>query len=201
MTSHYLDCRLTVQREDYNFMFARLYKVAHSLIGKNPDANIGLSFPEYNNGRLGEILRFFANEETLKQVKNSESLGVLQDCQIIKIADIHKTPNICSHVCFYRYRLTERLTPRYQKKRAKLFKAHLRKSGINDVNEEDAQKRLEEFKVKVNEQQQYIQFTSSSNGFDYSLSIQKSDFIEKREGKYNSFGLSYKNGATVPFGF
>ena len=201
MTSHYLDCRLTVEADDYNFMFARLYKVAHGIIGKNTAKNIGLSFPEYDEGRLGDILRFFADENTLNTVKQNEGLGVLKDCQIIRISDIKKTPEKYQSVCFYRNRLNERLSAKNQSKRYKALKQHIEKKG-DTFNIEDKQQRLERLQQQVNNNAQYIQFQSSSNSFNYSLRINKSASRERQEGLYNSYGLSRKdNGTTVPFGF
>lgn len=182
-------------------MFARLYKVAHGIIGKNIARNIGLSFPEYDDGRLGETLRFFADENTLESVKQSEGLGVLKDCQIIQISGIKKTPEKYQSVCFYRNRLNERLSAKNQNKRHKKLKQHIEKKG-GVFNGEDKQQRLERLQQQVNNNAQYIQFQSNSNGFNYSLSINKSAIKERQEGLYNSYGLSRKdNGATVPFGF
>ena len=201
MTSHYLDCRLTVEPDDYNFMFARLYKVAHGVIGKNSARNIGLSFPEYDDGRLGEIVRFFADEQTLNSVKQKEGLSVLQDCRIIRICDIKKTPEKYQSVCFYRNRLNERLSTKNKSKRHKALKQHIEKKGLV-FNSGDEQQRLEKLQQQVNSNAQYIRFQSGSNSFPYSLSINKSASRERQEGTYNSHGLSSKdNGATVPFGF
>jgi CRISPR-associated endoribonuclease Cas6/Csy4 subtype I-F len=201
MTSHHFDCRLTVEPDDYNFMFARLYKVAHGIIGNNAARNIGLSFPEYDDGRLGEILRFFADEQTLISVKQNEGLSVLQDCRIIEVSGIKKTPENYQSVCFYRNRLNERLSSKNQSKRYKALKQHIEKKGLV-FNNEDKPQRLERLQQQVNGNAQYIRFQSGSNSFNYSLSINKSANGERREGTYNSYGLSSKdNGATVPFGF
>jgi CRISPR-associated endoribonuclease Cas6/Csy4 subtype I-F len=201
MTSHYLDCRLTVEPEDYNFMFARLYKVAHGIIGNNSARNIGLSFPEYNDGRLGETLRFFADENTLNSVKQNFGLTVLQGCQIIRIGDIKPTPEQHQSVCFYRNRLNERLSAKNQSKRYQSLKRHIEKKG-EVFNIEDTQQRLEKLHQQVNSNTHYIRFQSGSNSCNYSLSINKSANRESKEGTYNSFGLTSKdNGTTVPFGF
>ncbi len=201
MTSHYLDCRLTVEPDDYNFMFARLYKVAHGIIGKNSARNIGLSFPEYDDGRLGETLRFFADENTLSSIKQNEGLSVLQDCQIIRISDIKQTPEKYQSVCFYRNRLNERLSGKNQTKRYKILKAHIEKKG-EIFRMEDKPLRRERLQQQVNGNAQYIRFQSRSNSFNYSLSINKSASRETQKGSYNSYGLSNKdNGITVPFGF
>jgi CRISPR-associated endoribonuclease Cas6/Csy4 subtype I-F len=201
MTSHYLDCRLTVTAEDTHFMFARLYKVAHGIIGKNSAQNIGLSFPEYDEGRLGEILRFFADEKTLINVRKNEGLAVLQDCEIIRIGDIKKTPETYQSVCFYRNRLSERLSTKNQSKRYQSLKRHIEKKG-GVFNGEDKSLRLERLQQQVNNNAQYIQFTSHSTGFNYSLSIIKSNSKENRNGLYNTYGLGKKaDGTTVPFGF
>ncbi|MGR9012859.1 MAG: type I-F CRISPR-associated endoribonuclease Cas6/Csy4 [Gammaproteobacteria bacterium] len=201
MTSHYLDCRLTVEPDDYSFMFARLYKVAHGIIGNNSARNIGLSFPEYDDGRLGEILRFFADEKTLNSVKQNIGLIVLQDCQIIRISDIKQTPEQHQSVCFYRNRLNERLSAKNQSKRYQSLKRHIESKG-EVFNIEGRQQRQEKLQQQANSKAQYIQLQSSSNNFNYSLRINKSESVERKEGPYNSYGLGGKDiGTTVPFGF
>jgi CRISPR-associated endonuclease Csy4 len=175
--------------------WSKLYAQLHLAFVEQKDAKeqivYGVSFPEYKivetNGKiialLGAKLRIFANSmQELEQLNLYKWLERLTDFVHIKSAK--QVENVTQYLTVSRYRPQASI--------GKLARRYANKHG---VSLDDALKRLEGFKQKL-EPYPYVQLKSLSENCHFSLCINQKVAAQQNTGNFSTYGLS--STSTVP---
>lgn len=177
------------------FIWRKLYTQIHLAFVEQKDANeqipYGVSFPEYKTIEakdkqimlLGSKLRMFADSaQALEQLNLDKWLERLTD--YVHVKSPKQVESITYYLTVSRYRpqaSADNLARRYARR--------------HDVSIENALKRLEGFKQKL-EPYPYIQMKSLSGSREFSLCIKQQQVEKQNFGKFSTYGLSATN--TVP---
>ncbi|MDP3743611.1 MAG: type I-F CRISPR-associated endoribonuclease Cas6/Csy4 [Methylotenera sp.] len=179
----------------FSVAWSKLFTQLHLAFVEQKDANeqipYGVSFPEYKSvevkGKqimlLGSKLRVFANSaDELEKLNLDKWLERFTDYVHIKSAK--QVDHITHFLTVNRYRpqaSAENLARRY--------------ASRHNVSVEDALKRLEGFKQKL-EPYPYIQLKSLSGAREFSLCVKQTTVEQSKAGKFSTYGLSATS--TVP---
>lgn len=177
------------------FIWSKLYTQLHLAFVEQKDANeqvpYGVSFPEYKSTQmkdkqimlLGSKLRVFANSaDELQKLDLDKWLARLTD--YVHVKSPKRVENVTHYLTVNRYRP--------QASAENLARRYARRHG---VSLEDALKRLEGFKQKL-EPFPYIQLKSLSGAREFSLCIKQTTKAQPNIGKFSTYGLS--TTSTVP---
>jgi len=177
------------------FIWSKLYTQLHLAFVEQKDANeqipYGVSFPEYKSTQmkdkqimlLGSKLRVFANSaDELQKLDLDKWLERLTD--YVHVKSPKQVENVTQYLTVNRYRP--------QASAENLARRYARRHG---VSLEDALKRLEGFKQKL-EPFPYIQIKSLSGAREFSLCIKQTKTTQPNIGKFSTYGLSARS--TVP---
>lgn len=165
-----------VQREVYT-------KLHHLFVSIN-NAQIGISFPDYNI-KLGRRIRLHGENTNLQQVDQMDWLGedMSKSCEVSKIRQIP------SHV---NYRTISRIRPNMSKSKMRRLK---RRGSITDKEVENAYKAKMFSNGLTNP---YLDLKSGSTKKIYRLFFNFGPLLDHPiEGRFDCYGLS--NNATIPW--
>lgn len=206
MYSHYLEITLKNNdkvRPDY-FAGDLLQQLHH--FNQRPSQKLAISFPEIDeeSNRIGKVFRIFGIPETLKRFLNQRGVKPLignEHCYWTSPKSIPES--IVGHVSYIRDRSHEKVTPSAIR-RAEERAIRRAMAGKNKrlTCAEDA-KALREKVVAHRETiekkpRTSIPMTSASTGQPFLIQIRSAPSSQKREGAFNSYGLSDKEGITLP---
>jgi CRISPR-associated endonuclease Csy4 len=194
--SYYIELTLIKDSEiSPYFIWSKLYTQLHLAFVEQKDANeqipYGVSFPEYKSieakGKkimlLGTKIRVFSNSlEELQMLNLDKWLERLTD--YVHIKSVKPVENVTQYLTVNRYR-----------PKASAGNLARRYASRHNVSVEDALKRLEGFKQKL-EPYPYIQMKSLSGEREFSLCINQQVVEQQNLGKFSTYGLSANS--TVP---
>lgn len=194
--NYYLEITLINDKEfGFSRLWTAVYTQLHLAFVEQKDANeqipYGVSFPEYktveNKGKrvmlLGSKLRVFANSvDELQKLDLDKWLARLSD--YVHVKSPKQVESVTQYLTVNRYRP--------QASAENLARRYARRHG---VSLEDALKRLEGFKQKL-EPFPYIQLKSLSGAREFSLCIKQTTTAQPNIGKFSTYGLSATS--TVP---
>ncbi|MFA6039956.1 MAG: type I-F CRISPR-associated endoribonuclease Cas6/Csy4 [Methylophilus sp.] len=179
----------------FSVAWSKLYTQLHLAFVEQKDANeqisYGVSFPEYKSieakGKkimlLGTKIRVFANStDELQMLDLDKWLERLTD--YVHIKSVKPVENVTQYLTVNRYR-----------PQASAGNLARRYASRHNVSVEDALKRLEGFKQKL-EPYPYIQMKSLSGEREFSLCINQQVVEQQNLGKFSTYGLSATS--TVP---
>ena len=151
-------------------------------INKRQEGCLGLSFPEFSDESLGNVIRVIGyNKNELLQFKRHPLIQLLSKNQTVEISSILECPAGDSELRFIRDRRHDRRTI-----------GHWTNLGLSEREAEERIAMLDAIEDPLH----YIWIRSKS-GHLFKIYIRKEMSAQRHDGCFNSYGLS-SNGVTVP---
>ena len=166
-----------------SFLWGKVFQQVHIAMADKLDekgrSEIGVSFPQYcdKKRKLGDKLRLFAEEQTsLEELNITKWLNRLSD--YVHITSIRSVPKkILGHICYKRERT-----------KSSLERIVRRKAKREGTSEEEARKKLGDFKEKYS-CSPFINMYSVGTGQKFKLFILKEKIDDALTGTFGSYGL------------
>ena len=151
-------------------------------INKRQEGALGLSFPNYSDDNLGNVIRVVSyNRNDLLSFKRHPLIQLLQKNQSVDMKPVSHCSESHSEIRFIRDR-------RYDRRRV----GHWTNLGLTEREAEERISILDE----INEPLHYIWIRSKS-GHLFKIYIRKEVSHQRHDGSFSSYGLS-SSGVTVP---
>lgn len=165
-------------------LMGRCTSTLHNYISKNKIQDLGISFPEWSNSSLGQVISFIhKSTATLDDFKKQAYFIDMLDCGFFKISETLLVPDTCQEVRFVRNQSISKSFQGSAKRRLK----RLKKRAENQGRPFNPQKPISPKEVDLFHR---VLMSSSSNQQDFIIHIQKENNVEISTPCFNSYGLS-----------
>ncbi len=184
---HYIEYRLLPDPEiSLHHLMNALFAKLHRALVEHRSADIGLSFPAAKVGKagLGDRLRLFGSESGLQKIQAGAWLQAMRDH--VDYSGVMPVPDEASWQIVRRVQVLKASDLRRLRKRL------MKRTGCTA---EEASQRVPDSAAERT-RLPYLTIRSTSSGQTFRLFIQQSAVEQRRDGKFNSYGLSHS--ATVP---
>lgn len=176
---------IPIEEININFLMNKVFCNLHNIFvqyQQNNFVDIGISFPHYEENKLGEKIRiFFMSQKRSEEVNLQNKLRKFDD--YIDVTNLIEVPETDKFAVFSR--------KQYKGNKIKLAR---RQAKRKNISLEEAIEKYDNYEKELSKLP-YLDLKSGSNGNTYKLFIQRKE-KPKNEGFFNTFGLSNIN--TVP---
>lgn len=194
MERNYFYIEYLPENIDIELLAGRCISVLHEFIYDNDLSCIGVAFPRWSEGALGNVIAFVTTSpDVLRNLSNHFYFRMMEKDNIFKVSSVVSVPPDCTEVRFKRNQNIAKCFVGEKRRRLARAKRRAKERGevFNPINK-GCQRELESF--------HRANISSKSSGQHYILHIQKDSGELKRNDHFNQYGLATNDiyTGTVP---